>query len=78
MYQPILCIAACYIEFEGGKMTFNQTDVKMINGVIHLINEVIYTNNAAREAELISAAPVNHISTILTLTIPSVLLFMSV
>ena len=67
-------ITACHIEFEGRIMTFNQTDLKMTNGVIHLINEVIYTNESAREAQLISSGPNHHISSLLFIMATYVLL----
>ena len=69
-------IAACHIEFEGRKMTFNQTDLKMTNGVVHLINEVIYTNDSARESQLTSSSPNHHISSLLFIMMTYVLLLM--
>ncbi len=72
-------LAACYIEFEGEKITFNQTDIKMTNGVLHMINEVIYTDNEVREQALLTAcASCQRLSLLSFLVIACVLLLHSV
>ena len=61
--------SACYIKFpvtddgsllSSAEITFNKTDIKMKNGVVHLINEVIFLDNAVKEGELISGATTTH------------------